>query len=517
MKNLLTVCFLLSFMISRGQTPTWSDDVACIVYSHCTSCHNPNGSAPFSLISYTDIISHASSIKTQVSNKTMPPWPVDNSFRKMAHDRSLTDGEINALLNFLNNGKPKGDTANAPVPPTYSSSLIIANPDLKLQIVTYTVPLSITADLYRCFVMPTNYAVQKFITGIEIVPGNKNIVHHAQVFYDTTGITSTLDAADPDPGYTSAGGVGTNAAVLLGTWVPGATPIFVPSGMGKRLPPNAKIVVQIHYPEYAAGETDSTKINFLFTSNTVRNISDAPILNHSTTMTDGPLFIPKNTVKTFHQEFLVPINATVLNIGPHGHLLCKSMKAYGVTLAGDTIPLVNIPHWDFHWQGSYDFPKPIKIPFGTTLYGEATYDNTNANDENPNDPPLDVHLGESTTDEMMLFYFSYLPYEAGDENIIVDPNTHKPHYNNCVFNYAHIDRLSDHKSIQIFPNPTSSILNINPKSEGDFEILIYNSLGQNVLQKTNLFALDISGLTAGIYSIVILQNNNIYNRKLVKE
>ena len=72
-------------------------------------------------------------------------------------------------------------------------------------------------------------------------------------------------------------------------------PIFVPTGMGKRLPPTAKIIVQIHYPEYASGQTDSTKINFLFTSVPVRNISDAPVLNHTTSITDGPLFIPKNT------------------------------------------------------------------------------------------------------------------------------------------------------------------------------------------------------------------------------
>jgi len=26
---------------AQGQSPTWADDVACIVYSHCTSCHHP--------------------------------------------------------------------------------------------------------------------------------------------------------------------------------------------------------------------------------------------------------------------------------------------------------------------------------------------------------------------------------------------------------------------------------------------------------------------------------------------
>ena len=245
MKQLLTVFSLLTIMGLHAQNPTWSDDVACIVYSHCTSCHNPNGSGPFSLLTYADAVNHASSIQYKVKSKEMPPWPVNNAYRKFAHDRSLTDQEISTIVQWVNNSTPQGNIANAPAQPVYSTSLQIPFPDLKLQIPTYTIP-SITEDLYRCFVLPTGLNVQKFITGIEIIPGNRNIVHHAQVFYDTTGKSSILDAADPNSGYTSAGGIGVSSAVLLGTWVPGSSPIFVPNGMGKRLPSSAKIVVQIH-------------------------------------------------------------------------------------------------------------------------------------------------------------------------------------------------------------------------------------------------------------------------------
>jgi len=514
-KTILFSILLFVFVSIKAQTPTWADDVACIVYSHCTSCHNPKGAAPFSLLDYTTASLYASSIKYQVENNKMPPWPVDNSFRKMAHERSLSEREKTTIIDWINNGKQQGNMGNAPTAPVYNYSEVITNPDLTVQIPTFTVP-SITEDLYRCFVLPTGFSVQKFITGIEIIPGNKSIVHHAQVFYDTTGVTSTLDANDPDPGYTSAGGVGTNAAVLLGTWVPGASPIFVPNGMGKRLPPTAKIVIQIHYPHYSSAQTDSTKINFLFTTASVRNISDAPVLNHSTNMVDGPLFIPKNTVKTFHQEFTVPIQVTLLSVGPHGHLICKSLKAYGVTLAGDTIPLVNIPEWDFHWQGSYDFPKPIRIPFGTKLYGEGTYDNTNNNSENPNSPPEDVYLGENTTDEMMLFYFSYLPYKAGDENIIIDTASHKPHYNNCVSRYASL-KYPDIFTFNIYPNPANSVLHMDLKHPAEFTYHIYNHLGQLVMMGRNQEQIELSELSNGIYSIVIEQNGYTTSRLFIKE
>ncbi len=114
-----------------------------------------------------------------------------------------------------------------------------------------------------------------------------------------------------------------------------------------------------------------------------------------------------NEVVTFHQEVTIPQASTLFSIAPHAHLICASMMAFGVTFQGDTIPLVDIPKWDFHWQGAYQFQKPLKIPAFTKLHGYATYDNTSSNPHNPNSPPQVINVGEATTDEMMLFYLSY--------------------------------------------------------------------------------------------------------------
>ena len=506
MNKLITLLLSLSLsVVVKAQNPTWSDDVACIIYSHCANCHNPKGSGHISFLDYQEAKDNAYAILNAVSNKTMPPWPVNNAYRKFAHDRSLSDQEVSTIVQWVNNGAIKGNLANAPAQPVYSSSYQMPFPDLKLQIPTYTVP-NITQDLYRCFVLPTGLTVQQFITGIEIIPGNTNIVHHAQVFYDTTGQSTVLDNNDPNPGYTSAGGIGVNSSVLLGTWVPGSSPIFVPNGMGKRLPSSAKIVVQIHYPAHASGQVDSSKFHFRFTSTAVRNIYDAPVLNHVSTMVNGPLFIPKNTIKKFYETFTLPATVTLISIFPHGHVLCKQLKAYAVNMNGDTTPLIDIPNWDFHWQATYDFQKPIVLTPGTKLVGEGVYDNTFNNLNNPNSPPQDVSAGEATTDEMMLFYFSYLAFKPGDANIIIDSTSHKPHHLNCVS--TSIDQLSKDFPVSAFPNPFTNSIRINAIVNDQTLITVYNALGQIVYRALGVDAIQTEQWPIGLYQLVLSSGND---------
>jgi mono/diheme cytochrome c family protein len=35
-------------------SPTWSRDVASVLYKNCATCHHPGGAGPFSLLTYAD-------------------------------------------------------------------------------------------------------------------------------------------------------------------------------------------------------------------------------------------------------------------------------------------------------------------------------------------------------------------------------------------------------------------------------------------------------------------------------
>ncbi len=422
-KQLLVLLISVPFSI-HAQNPDWSVHIAPILYKNCVSCHHTGGIAPFSLITYNDAVIHASDIQYQVTTGKMPPWPPDPQYNRLAHERVLTPSEINDINDWVNSFTPLGDTTLAPVPPVFTPGAILpGTPDLKVQILFYTV--NSTADMYRCFVIPSGLLTSRYFSAMEIIPGNSSIVHHVLAYYDTTGACAALDAQDTLPGYTSFGGVGSNSAVLMGGWVPGTIPYPLPQGMGIRIAANADVVLQIHYPAGSSGQGDSTSINFFFypQASVVRNVIVAPILNHFFTMTNGPLVIPANTTQTFHEQFqLPPINISLLAIGPHMHLIGRNIVSYAVTPATDTIPFIRINDWDFHWQGFYQFPKVLKVPASSMLHASAFYDNTVNNPHNPNNPPQTVYAGESTTDEMMLVYFFYLFYQNGDENIIIDSN-----------------------------------------------------------------------------------------------
>jgi len=60
--------------------------------------------------------------------------------------------------------------------------------------------------------------------------------------------------------------------------------------------------------------------------------------------------------------------------------------------------LLDIPRWDFHWQGSYGLVEPVVFNPGDQLRLSCTWDNATMSD---------VTWGEGTTDEMCLGSFYY--------------------------------------------------------------------------------------------------------------
>lgn len=484
--------------------------MACIVYSHCAPCHHEGGPGHFNLTSYADGYWWRNEMRDATQVRFMPPWPPDPTYRTLAHERVLTQDEIDIIAAWVDGGAVEGLPQNAPPPPSFTNEAVITNPDITAVMEDYVIPAS-TSDLYRCFVLPINNPTDRYITGLEVIPGNTEMVHHVLLFQDTSGQAQVLDQGDIEPGYTSFGGIGVDGAKLVGVWVPGSDPFFTPSGMGIKLLANADLVMQVHYPSTSSVEVDSTRVNIrLAPPGFMRDLALDPILDHLVTITDGPLVIAPNVVDTFHAEYTIPIPATITAIGPHSHLLGKRMRAWAVEPGGAVVPLIDIKDWDFRWQGLYSFRHPIFLPQGSTLHCESVYDNTAANPDNPNDPPNWVWLGESTTNEMMLYYFAWTYGFSFDAGIVVDDSPHQAHHLDCTsdFNIG-ISEVSMHR-FSAWPSPASDRLTITTDPSGA-DVLLYDVSGRiaaSAFIGGATLDLDISALARGVYTVELRPRAN---------
>ena len=233
---------LLTGSVLHAQAPaevTFSRDIAPIVFAKCANCHRPDGSAPFSLVTFADAVAHGRQIVAVTKSRYMPPWRPEPGFGEFAGERRLTDDEIALIDRWVASGAREGEKSLClPPAPKWSAGWQVGQPDLVLTLPEYIVPATGETDLYRNFVIdvPSVLGVgSRYVRGLEFLPGNTN-VHHANIFVDRTSASRKLDDEDPQAGYT---GLIPNAAMFpdghfLG-WTPGQAPPLAPEGLAWRL------------------------------------------------------------------------------------------------------------------------------------------------------------------------------------------------------------------------------------------------------------------------------------------
>jgi len=163
-------------------SPTFSTDVAPILYKNCTTCHRPGEIAPMSLLTFRDTRPWVKSIGTQVQKGTMPPWHADPAYGEFVNDRRLSASEKDTILRWVNAGAPEGDPKDLPAPPKYAEGWAIGEPDVVFAMQEdYPLPASGTVA-YQYFEVATNFAEDRWVQAFEVRPGNRAAVHHVIVY-----------------------------------------------------------------------------------------------------------------------------------------------------------------------------------------------------------------------------------------------------------------------------------------------------------------------------------------------
>jgi len=378
--------------------PTYCKDVAPILQKNCQECHRPGQVGPFALETYGQARKRATDIAAVVDDRSMPPWKAAPHVGVAFKDaRTLPENEVATLVAWADAGAPEGDRADLPPPGVFASDWQLGTPDLVIDTGTdYPVPAA-GADIYRCFVVPTNLDKDMYVRAVEYRPGNRRVVHHIIAYVDTTGKARERDQADPGPGYSCFGGPGGPIHGDLGGWAPGNRPSQLPEGVGRSLPKQSDVIIQMHYHPSGKAETDRSQIGVYFARKPVKQTL------HWSAAANLEMQLPPGETKTeIKASWEVPVDVVAYAVTPHMHLLGKDMLISIKYPDGRAQELVKIDNWDFNWQYTYYFQEPIELPKGARLLVTAHFDNSASNPRNPNTPPKLVTWGEATTDEMCI-------------------------------------------------------------------------------------------------------------------
>jgi hypothetical protein len=359
----------------------------------------------------------------------MPPWKADPHYVSFANERRLTDQQIDLIDRWVKSGVPRGkdlastERATSATHPQQSSPAL-GKPDLVLR---PKQAFRIKADGNENFVMfkiPFELPADKAIRTVEYIPGNRQLLHHANYAVQAVGPDIDIHAGQD---YVVSDQFLTNLnqfqplmkdLVYYGGWIPGASPQIFPEGVGFTMPRRGVILLTVHYGPSSVDTEDLSTLNIYFASKPItRPIEAISIGSAGVGKIEPPLVIPPDSVKTFHAQIKITTDLSLLYVWPHMHLIGKSFKAWATTPDGKNIPLVSIPQWDFRWQESYKFRQLTHIPSGSIIQVEGTYDNTSNNPSNPFSPPRTIisqDLMESRS-EMLNLIMLFLPYQLGDE------------------------------------------------------------------------------------------------------
>jgi peroxiredoxin len=379
-------------LIGRAKQPaadspvTFAKDIAPLFNRRCVECHRPGEIGPFSVTDPAKAAGWAEMIAEVVEDGRMPPWHADPKYGHFANDRRLTDAEKKLVRAWVDNGAPAGDLSRLPPTPTFTTGWQLPRPPDKVVAMSDR-PKDVPAEgavKYQYFVVDPGFKEDKWVSAVEVRPGNRAVVHHILILELT-------------PGGRNVDGGGTRG--YLAAYVPGLRAEPYPAGMAKRIPAGTRLVFQIHYTPNGTKQSDQSQIGFVF--------ADPKTVNYEVRTTSAvtrSLSIPPHTAdyRTEATTSRGTADGTLLlGMNPHMHLRGKAFSFEAVYPDGKTQTLLDVPRYDFNWQTSYRLVEPLKLPTGTRVHAVAHFDNSDDNPNNP-DPTKQVRWGEQTWNEMMI-------------------------------------------------------------------------------------------------------------------
>lgn len=374
-------------------TVTYTKHVAPILQKNCQECHRPGQVGPMALLTYEDALGWAETIAEVVQERRMPPWHADPKIGHFANDRSLSKEDRETLLAWIKQDCPQGDPRDLPPLRRFPEGWSIGKPDVVLSMPKeFNVPArgGKNGIRYQYFVVPTDFAEDRWIAAAEARPGNRAVVHHILVYIVKPGERYGQRGID---------GIGNN---LLVSFAPGELPAVFAPGTAKKVVKGSTLVFQMHYTPNGVEQKDRSSLGLIFAKEPPKDeVRTRAITQTRFAIPPGAASYEVKSATTFSQD------VRLLSLSPHMHLRGKDFEYRAVYPDGRMETLLRVPRYDFSWQSHYRLARPLSLPAGTRIECTAHFDNSPDNPNNP-DPQKEVRWGEQTWEEMMIGFADYV-------------------------------------------------------------------------------------------------------------
>lgn len=321
---------------------TYYADILPIFRAKCGGCHREGGVAPMSLLDYRSAYPWAIAIKTEVLALSMPPWYADERYGSFARPGGLTATEMNTLVDWCLGGAPEGEPPSSPAPPENGGGWSLGEPDAVLEM---SAPVTLESDeneATRVVLLPTAFETDRSVVAVDLRPGSASVVRSAVAEVIADG-----------------------ESTLLGAWIPGQSPLPLPDGLGRRLPPGATLRLSLRYGKTWLDEgqeiVDRSALALYFgDADAERRVESLPLDARGAPEEEGGRF----TVRAHHT---LAERGELVELVPRLTTNLAALVAEAVRPDGSRFPLLRLDDPGRDWTRPYRLESPLVLEAGTRL------------------------------------------------------------------------------------------------------------------------------------------------------
>lgn len=431
----------------EGLSPvSFAANIEPIITRTCASCHTGDGPGTQHVIMDTAGVVAKASVGIEFVTRTgfMPPWPASDESVDFEHDWSLSDEEVALLASWHEAGAPLDVPEDHVIEPQAGETVRLQDPDVAVRSQgSYDGELG-QEDEYRCMIYDPEFDGAGFVTGMDFIPEQEQVVHHAVGFILSRSDRATIEELDGTDdnggGWTCFGFSPASSAELIYVWAPGQAASRYPDGSGLLLDDGDFFVMQTHYHYDVEAPADQSTLALNWTP--IDDAAGIDPVNISVFLgpaevpceadESGPLCDRAAAIELARQKYgsggvladviLAGCGQTpddyagftdgyaesscdqrartrgeLVSVFGHQH---EVGSAFRLTLNPGTpeeLIVLDIPNWDFDWQLNYEPTDTIIIEPDDVIRMECSWDRSR---RDPKLEPAYIVWADGTDDEM---------------------------------------------------------------------------------------------------------------------